>query len=79
MLILVIVARLLSLHPLLFLGLFLVLGGHVMTNRTAAGCAENTVVRHVSGDASDDGTLDAALGLDRTCGGKRQDEGHGGR
>jgi hypothetical protein len=39
---------------------------HVMTNNTAAGRADNTVMRHVASDTADDGAFDAALGLGRS-------------
>src|SRR5579859_1159802 len=42
--------------------------GLVMADDAAGDCAELAVARHVPGDAADDGTLDAALGLRRDGG-----------
>ena len=49
---------------LLLVGLPLPLRRHVVTNRASARGTQHAVMRHVSGDAADDGTLDTTLGLD---------------
>jgi len=55
------------------------LGRHMMADRTAARGAECAVVSHVTGDAADDGTLDAALGVGRDSRTGDQGEAGGGR
>jgi hypothetical protein len=54
----------LRLH-LLLLSPLLLLGRHVVSNRAAACRTKNAMMRHMAGDAADNGTLDAALGLGR--------------
>jgi hypothetical protein len=55
------------LHPLLLLlfCLLLLFRRHVVTDDAATGGAKNAVMCHVSGDATDNGALDAPLGLGR--------------
>jgi hypothetical protein len=59
---------------LLLVGLPLPLRRHVVTNRASARGTQHAVMRHVSGDAADDGTLDTTLGLDWPRRGGRQGE-----